>query len=136
MARTPSKKRRKDGKSRVYAAGKYFESAISWSDANKKAQAYKREIEKGLNADAHNMTVKQYALRWLPLHKKALEDQEKAHQEHIATVRKVARQRLRWIILLAVLLIAFIFWFIWDLTHPENGLIRLNQMGYILGKVL
>lgn len=64
-------------------------------------------------------------------HKKALDDQEKAHQEHIATVRKVARQRLRWIIILAVILLAFIGWFIWDLSHPEIGLIRLKQMGYI-----
>lgn len=69
-------------------------------------------------------------------HKKALEDQEKAHQEHIATVRKVARQRLRWIILLAVLLLAFIFWFVWDLSHPELGLIRMKQMGYIIGQFL
>lgn len=69
-------------------------------------------------------------------HKKALEDQEKAHQEHIATVRNVARQRLRWIILLAVLLIAFICWFILDLSQPELGLIRLKQMGYILGQFL
>lgn len=66
-------------------------------------------------------------------HKKALEDQEKAHQEHIATVRKVARQRLRWIILLAVLLLVFIAWFVWDLTHPDVGLIRVKQAGYFLG---
>lgn len=69
-------------------------------------------------------------------HKKAIEDQEKAHQEHIATVRKVARQRLRWIILLAVLLLAFIGWFTWDLSHPELGLIRMKQTGYILGQFL
>lgn len=66
-------------------------------------------------------------------HAKALADQEKAHQEHITTVRKVARQRLRWIILLAVLLAAIVAWFIWDLTHPEVGLIRLKPAGYILG---
>lgn len=66
-------------------------------------------------------------------HKKAIEDQEKAHQEHIATVRKVARQRLRWIILLAVLLLVFIAWFIWDISQPEIGLIRIKQAGYIIG---
>ena len=87
MARTPSKKRRKDGKFRVYAAGKYFESAISWSDANKKAQAYKREIENGLNADAHNMTVKQYALRWLPLHKKGVKD--KTYNQYARALNKL-----------------------------------------------
>lgn len=69
-------------------------------------------------------------------HKKTLEDQEKAHQEHISTVRKVARQRLRWIILLSVLLLAFIAWFILDLTHPDVGLIRMKQVGYFLGTYL
>lgn len=66
-------------------------------------------------------------------HKKALDDQEKAHQEHIATVRKVARQRLRWIILLAVLLLVFIAWFVWDLSQPDMGLIRVKQAGYFFG---
>ena len=61
----------------------------------------------------------------------AIKEQNKAHDDHIGTVRKVARQRLRWIIILTVLLLAVIVWFIWDLTHPELGLIRLKQMGYI-----
>lgn len=69
----------------------------------------------------------------------AIKDKNKAHDDHIETVRKVARQRLRWIIILAVLLLAFVSWFIWDLSHPEIGLIRLKQMGYfgqhILGKL-
>ena len=60
----------------------------------------------------------------------AIKEQNKAHDDHIGTVRKVARQRLRWIIILTVLLLAVIVWFIWDLTHPEIGLIRLKQMGY------
>lgn len=60
----------------------------------------------------------------------AIKEQNKAHDDHIGTVRKVARQRLRWIIILTVLLLAVIVWFIWDLTHPELGLIRLKQMGY------
>ena len=69
----------------------------------------------------------------------ALKAKEKSHNEHIETIRRVARQRLRWIIILAVLLLAVIVWFIWDLTHPEIGLIRLKQMGYfgqhIMGKL-
>ena len=60
----------------------------------------------------------------------ALKAKEDSHKEHIATMRRVARQRLRWIIILAVILVAFITWFIWDLSHPEIGLIRLKQMGY------
>lgn len=60
----------------------------------------------------------------------AIKEKNKAHDDHINTVRKVARQRLRWIIILAVLLLAFVAWFIWDLSHPEIGLIRLKQMGY------
>ena len=61
----------------------------------------------------------------------ALKAKEDSHKEHIETMRRVARQRLRWIIILAVLLMAIVIWFIWDLTHPELGLIRLKQMGYI-----
>lgn len=64
------------------------------------------------------------------IYDKAINDQSDAHDKHIETVRKVARQRLRWIIILAVLLLAFVAWFIWDLSHPEIGLIRLKQMGY------
>lgn len=60
----------------------------------------------------------------------ALKAKEASHKEHIDTMRRVARQRLRWIIILAVLLLAVVFWFVWDLTHPELGLIRLKQMGY------
>lgn len=60
----------------------------------------------------------------------AIKEKNKAHDDHIETVRKVARQRLRWIIILAVALLAFVAWFIWDLSHPELGLIRLKQMGY------
>lgn len=69
----------------------------------------------------------------------AIKEKNKAHDDHIETVRKVARQRLRWIIILAVVLVAFVAWFIWDLSHPEIGLIRLKQMGYfgqhIMGKL-
>ena len=69
----------------------------------------------------------------------AIKEKNKAHDDHIETVRKVARQRLRWIIILAVVLLAFVAWFIWDLSHPDLGLIRLKQMGYfgqhIIGKL-
>lgn len=69
--------------------------------------------------------------RFSNMHKDYITMLEKDHEAHIATVRKVARQRLKWIIILAVLLAAIVVWFIWDLTHPELGLIRLKQMGYI-----
>lgn len=73
------------------------------------------------------------------IYDKAIKDQADANKEHIETVRKVARQRLRWIIILAVVLVAFVAWFVWDLSHPEIGLIRLKQMGYfgqhIIGKL-
>lgn len=73
------------------------------------------------------------------IYDKAISDQANAHDKHIETVRKVARQRLRWIIILAVLLAAVVVWFIWDLTHPDIGLIRLKNMGYfgqhIIGKL-
>lgn len=73
------------------------------------------------------------------IYDKAIKDQSDAHDKHIETVRKVARQRLRWIIILAVTLMAIIVWFIWDLSHPDLGLIRLKQMGYfgqhIIGKL-
>ncbi len=83
------------------------------------------------NLERFRSVHESYAKMLEDAHKKALEDQEKAHQEHIATVRRVARQRLRWIIILAVILLCVVVWFIWDLTHPELGLIRLKQMGYI-----
>lgn len=58
-----------------------------------------------------------------------------SHAAHLATVKKVARQRLVWAVIEAILLLAVIGWFIWDLTHPEIGLIRLKQSGY-LGRIL
>lgn len=69
--------------------------------------------------------------RFAGIHRDYLKKLETEHAAHIETVRKVARQRLKWIIILAVLLAAIVVWFIWDLTHPEIGLIRLKQMGYI-----
>lgn len=58
-----------------------------------------------------------------------------ADASHMMTVKKVARQRLVWAVIEAILLLAVIGWFIWDLTHPEVGLIRLKQAGYI-GRML
>lgn len=55
---------------------------------------------------------------------------------HMETVKKVARQRLRWALIEAVMLIAIVAWFLWDLTHPEVGLIRLKQAGYIVGQLI
>lgn len=69
MARAPSKKRGPDGKFRVRVGNRNFKSDISWADANRQAQAYKRELEHGLHADAHSVTVAAYAHKWLPLHK-------------------------------------------------------------------
>ena len=88
-------------------------------------QAVYRAIMKQA-ADTHQANLE----RFKAIYDNAMREQEKAHKEHIETVRKVARQRLRWIIILAVLLLAVVVWFIWDLTHPELGLIRLKQMGY------
>lgn len=59
-----------------------------------------------------------------------------SHAAHLATVKKVARQRLVWAVIEAILLLAVIGWFIWDLTHPEVGLIRLKQSGHIVGQLL
>lgn len=58
------------------------------------------------------------------------------HQEQTTILKRIARQRLRWIIILAVALVAAIAWFLWDLTHPEVGLIRLKQAGYIIGHLI
>ena len=69
MARAPSKKRGPDGKFRVRVGKRNFKSDISWADANRQAQAYRRELERGLNVDAQKVTVKQYAFKWLPLYK-------------------------------------------------------------------
>ena len=62
-------------------------------------------------------------------------DIKAANEAHLDTARRIARQRLRWIIVLSLILAAVVVWFIWDLTHPEIGLIRLKQAGYI-GRLL
>lgn len=60
---------------------------------------------------------------------------DKAHQAHVHALENRIRSQTITIIALAVLLLIFVCWFIWDLTHPEIGLIRLKQAGYI-GKLL
>ena len=74
MPRAPSKRRGPDGKFRVRVGGRNFKSDVSWADANKKAQAYKREIEQGVHSDAHAVAVAVYANKWLPLHKSGVSD--------------------------------------------------------------
>ena len=74
MARAPSKKRGPDGKFRVRVGKRNFKSDISWADANRQAQAYRRELERGLHVDAQKVTVKQYAFKWLPLYKTGVKD--------------------------------------------------------------
>ena len=65
MARTPTKKRRKDGRFRVCCNGTFFYSTVSWADANRQAQAYRRELESGLNADARSTTLRTHSTpRW------------------------------------------------------------------------
>lgn len=67
----PKKKstRRKDGRFQAKAHGKYFYSTVSQADADRKAAAYRKQIQDGLSQDARKITVAQYAADWLPLHK-------------------------------------------------------------------
>ena len=74
MPPKPSKKRRADGRFRVYAAGKYFYSTVSYADAQRQAKEYRKEIEAGMQADLMRTTVRQYAAKWLPLHKAHVSD--------------------------------------------------------------
>lgn len=87
MARTPTKKRRKDGRFRVCCNGTFFYSTVSWADANRQAQAYRRELESGLNADARSTTLRTYALRWLPVHKAGVKD--KTYNEYAGLINRV-----------------------------------------------
>lgn len=74
MGRKPNKKRGVTGYFRVRTHGKCFVSTISWADANRQAEAYKRDLERGLHADARSVTVAAYAHKWLPLHKSGVSD--------------------------------------------------------------
>lgn len=87
MARTPSKKRRKDGRFRVTVGTVAFYSTVSWADANRQAQAYRRELDSGLNADARATTLRAYALRWLPVHKAGVKD--KTYNEYAGLINRM-----------------------------------------------
>ena len=67
----PKKKstRRKDGRFQAKAHGKYFYSTVSQAEADRKAAAYRKQIQDGLHQDARKITIGQYASEWLPLHK-------------------------------------------------------------------
>lgn len=91
----------------------------------KNHELYEIVMEKAREVNQANLE------RFAGIHRDYLKKLETEHAAHIETVRKVARQRLKWIIILSVVLAAFVFWFVWDLSHPEIGLIRLKQMGYI-----
>lgn len=87
MPPKPSKKRRPDGRFRVYKDGKYFYSTISYADALKQANAYHRELQAGLRANARNITVRQYASKWLPLHKAHVSD--KTYSDYASQLNKL-----------------------------------------------
>lgn len=57
------------------------------------------------------------------------------HAKHVETLEKRIKSQTVTNIILAVILAGVVCWFIWDLTHPEIGLIRLKQAGY-LGRLL
>lgn len=89
MARTPSKKRRKDGRFCVRVGNVPFYSTVSWSDANRQAEVYRRELEQGLNIDARKTTLRAYALRWLPIHKANVKD--KTYNEYAGLINKMLK---------------------------------------------
>lgn len=49
------------------------------------------------------------------------------------TMERGVRQRNIIIVALLALLTVFIAWLVWDITHPDAGLIRLKQMAGLLG---
>lgn len=87
MARTTSKQRREDGYFRVRVGTTYFYSRVSWADANRKAEAYRRELAEGLNADARKVTLRQYSTSWLPVHKAAVKD--KTYNEYATLINRM-----------------------------------------------
>ena len=87
MARKPSKRRRADGRFCVRVGDVSFYSATSWADANRQAQAYRRELEAGLQADARAMPLRVYAMRWLPIHKASVKD--KTYNEYASLINRM-----------------------------------------------
>lgn len=59
------------------------------------------------------------------------EEIDKAHQAHVHALESRIKSQGIAIIVLSIILLAFVCWFIWDITHPEIGLIRLKQAGYL-----
>lgn len=55
------------------------------------------------------------------------EEVERARLAHIAVLNDRIRSQRRTIIILSIVLAAVLSWFIWDITHPDAGLIRLMQ---------
>lgn len=90
MAPKSSRKRRADGRFRVYAEGKYFYSTVSYADAQKQARDYKRKIEAGLRADAMRTTVRSYASKWVPLHKAHVSD--RTYNSYVALVNTLIEE--------------------------------------------
>lgn len=86
MPRKPSKKRRKDGRFRVYANGTYFYSTISYADAERQAKEHRKQIEAGLRADFTKITVKEYATRWLPIYKSDVTDKTYADYARLINI--------------------------------------------------
>lgn len=60
---------------------------------------------------------------------------ERARLAHIAVLNDRIRSQRRTIIILAVVLAAVLAWFIWDITHPDVGLIRLMQKSGYFARV-
>lgn len=52
---------------------------------------------------------------------------ERARLAHIAVLNDRIRGQRRTIAILAIILALVVAWFIWDITHPDAGLIRLMQ---------
>ena len=63
-----SLKQWKDGRYRCKLGNKYFYGSTP-TEALRARAAYERMIDAGMRAEAEGMTVKQYVMEWLPLHK-------------------------------------------------------------------
>lgn len=81
------KQQRSDGRFQAKAHGKYFYSRKSQADADRQAAEYRRQIAAGMSVDARKVTVAQYAMQWLPLHKAHVE--ERVYNDYAALLDKV-----------------------------------------------
>lgn len=73
MKRKP--KRRPDGRWQRRMKGKLFISSISQEDADRQAREYAQLLKDGMNRNADTMTVRAYAIAWLPRNKQDVSDQ-------------------------------------------------------------